>query len=131
MRKNKLGIHFAALLRRCLIAYALVSYTHVTFLFVKHRSVFSNVSWQSRQPFRAPEQKFTIILSQLVIRRIIQRTRGAIVGTEMAKTAARVPVLREPVFRVLWMFFFVFEWDEGDASFGADPGADSASCAFF
>jgi hypothetical protein len=49
----------------------------------------------------------------------------------MAKTASGVPVLGEAVLGVLWMFFFVLEWDEGYASFGADPSADSAAGALF
>ena len=51
--------------------------------------------------------------------------------TEVAKTASGVQVLWEAVFGVLGMLLAVGGWDEGDASFGADPGADSAARTLF
>jgi hypothetical protein len=48
----------------------------------------------------------------------------------MAKAASGVPVLWESFFRVLWIQFFVCDWDHAYASFWADPGAYSAASAF-
>jgi len=38
---------------------------------VEDRMVVANVGRYPSQPFRAPEKKFTIILRQLIIRRIV------------------------------------------------------------
>jgi alpha-D-ribose 1-methylphosphonate 5-triphosphate synthase subunit PhnL len=47
----------------------------------------------------------------------------------MAKAASGIPVLRESILRVLWVFFPVCGLDERYASLRADPRADSAACA--
>jgi len=117
-------------LRFRLFRHGFVSDPHGTLVPVEHRVVVPNIGGQPSQTFRTPNQKFPIILRQLVIRRIIQRPSRTVICTKMAKTAPRVPVLRETVFGILSVFFSVRRRDEGYASLGADPCAYAAAGAF-
>jgi len=92
--------------------------------------VRSDIGRWLRESFRTPEKQLTIILSQLVIRRVIQRPGRAVIGTKMTETATGVPILWESFFGVLRVLLLVGYWDHADASFGADPCADSAAGAF-
>ena len=79
---------------------------------------------------RAPEKQITIILRQFIIGRVIKRSSRTVVSTKMTKTAACVPVLWKPFLRVLVILLVIRYWYHADASFGADPSADSATSAF-
>lgn len=89
------------------------------------------VSRGFRKALRAPKQQIAIVLSQLIVWRVVQCARRTIVSTKVTETATRVPVLRKTFLRVLRVLFAVCNRDQCDASFRADPGANSATRTFF
>jgi hypothetical protein len=92
--------------------------------------IFPYVSWGFRKALRAPKQQIAIVLSQLIVWRVVQRAGRTVVCTEVTEAATRVPVLWKTLLRVLWVLFVVCYGHQCDASFWADPSADSAACAF-
>ena len=113
-----------------MFVHRLISNAHRALIPVKHRPILAYVCRRFGQPFRAPKQQVTIILSQLIIRRVIQRPRRTVICAKMTKTASGVPILWETFLGVLRVLFLVRNWDHAYATFGADPCADSAAGAF-
>jgi hypothetical protein len=102
----------------------------VPVLSMKDGVILSYVSWGFGKSLRAPKQQITIVFRELIVWRVVQCARWAVVSAKVAEAAARVPVLWKTLLRVLRILFVVCYWYQCDASFRADPSADSAASAF-